>query len=196
MMQSIISGVLKGTRLHPPENSDVRPTSSRVREAVFSLLQGDIRGVRFLDGFSGTGAIGLEALSRGADQVYFVEKSKQVSRVLRKNLSLCLSKLDQTDEGSTPTEVLVSDYLHIKPFLKDNIFDIIWCDPPYDLYSSKCKNFLELSRKIISDNGILLLESHLEGRKILEQEILSQPSFKERKVKKYGKTFVTIIDPI
>ena len=85
----IIAGTLKGRRLQGPPAQGVRPTSDRLRETVFNILRDDVEGGRVLDGFAGTGAMGLEAWSRGAATVTFVERDRRALAVLRANVAAC-----------------------------------------------------------------------------------------------------------
>ncbi len=85
----VISGQYRGRRLKGPEDREVRPTGDRLKESLFNILSPDIDGAVLLDAFGGTGAIGIEALSRGARQVVFIENSAAGNRLIRKNLSLC-----------------------------------------------------------------------------------------------------------
>jgi 16S rRNA (guanine966-N2)-methyltransferase len=85
----VITGKFKGRRLTGPKGPDVRPTSDRLKESIFDILGGDIRDSIFADVFAGTGGVGIEALSRGASQVLFIESSRDSVRVIRRNLDIC-----------------------------------------------------------------------------------------------------------
>ena len=89
MTLRITGGELKGRRLSPFRGPRIRPTSDKVREAIFSLIGQDVQGVRVLDLFAGTGSLGIEALSRGASWVHFVDNSLHSIELIRRNLSLC-----------------------------------------------------------------------------------------------------------
>jgi len=95
----IIAGTQKGRRLHGPKGPGLRPTADRVKEALFSILGSRVAGSRFLDLYAGTGAIGIEALSRGAQHVTFVETNLTALRVLRANIAQC--KLEASAEIQT-----------------------------------------------------------------------------------------------
>ncbi len=121
----IIAGSHKGRRLLSPKTSDLRPTSGRVKEALFSILGDRISGAMVLDLFAGTGAIGIEALSRGAKHVVFVESHRTSLRLLRDNLDQCgLSKNTEIYPGEA-----VSFLQHAER--KGLSFDIAFADPPY-----------------------------------------------------------------
>jgi len=114
---------MKGRRLAPSSGLGLRPTTDKVKEAIFNILSPDIAGASFLDLYAGTGSIGIEAMSRGAAQAVFVEKDKKHALLIRKNLSL-FSLLRKTAifEGTA------------RDFIKTNkeSFDLAYIDPPYE----------------------------------------------------------------
>jgi 16S rRNA (guanine(966)-N(2))-methyltransferase RsmD len=121
----IISGTLRGRRLKGPEGMELRPTSDRLRQALFNILGADIEGSALLDLFSGTGAIGLEALSRGAREVVYVESSRDSMKILRRNLQECgITEGYRIYHGDvfTMLRALGREKFHA---------DIIFLDPPY-----------------------------------------------------------------
>lgn len=122
----IISGLARGTRLVDFEGSTIRPTSDRVRGAIFSMLTsklGTFEGLRVLDIFAGTGAMGLEALSRGAATALFIDHTRQAQQLLKSNIQRChLQKNSQL--------VIQSAQMALAT-LKDHCFDVIFMDPPY-----------------------------------------------------------------
>lgn len=121
----IIAGSHKGRSLLSPKAHDLRPTSGRVKEALFSILGDRVSGAWLLDLFAGTGAIGIEAMSRGAERVVFVEAHAESLRLLRANLSRC-ALLDRTDIYRGDTRSYLQEHSnHAKAF------DIIFADPPY-----------------------------------------------------------------
>lgn len=121
----IIAGTQKGRRLHGPKGPGLRPTADRVKEALFSILGSRIVGSRFLDLYAGTGAIGIEALSRGAQHVTFVESNPTALRVLRANIAQC--KLEASAEIQTcPAGAFLKR--HAKAAVQH---DIVFADPPY-----------------------------------------------------------------
>lgn len=119
----IVAGKWRGRRIAAPPGTGVRPTLDRVREAWMSILQMDIPGARVLDLFAGTGALGLECLSRGAAAVDFVEKDPRTLAVLRRNLET----LGATD-GVT---IHRKDALRLAESLAEGSYDIVVADPPY-----------------------------------------------------------------
>jgi 16S rRNA (guanine966-N2)-methyltransferase len=130
----IVAGAAKGRRLATPAGA-TRPTSDRAREALFSSLGHliELDGARVLDLFAGTGAVGLEALSRGAAEAVFVESNRAALDVLRRNVeTVGLS-------GATVVGRPVASYLKTPP---EHAFDLVFADPPYDLPDDAVASFL------------------------------------------------------
>ena len=168
----IVSGIAKGRRISPPQIAEVRPTKDRGREAVLNSLSSfDLIADRhFFDLFAGSGALGLEAISRGAKFATFVDRRKICIEVIQENIE-ALGFVDVTD-------VKHCDYLQVVPTTTKN--DIVLLDPPY--------NF--------ADWDYLL--SHLLAEAVVieaESEITLPESWRSIKVKKYGSTFVNIVVP-
>lgn len=122
----IVAGQAKGRSLSVPPGNNVRPTTDRVREALFSILFEEVRGARVLDLFAGSGALGLEALSRGASTAVFVEQSRGAVSALRRNIEGCAV--------GDRVELLCMDALRALDRLaaKGELFDLVFLDPPYD----------------------------------------------------------------
>src|SRR5215212_6624080 len=119
----IVAGQWRGRRIEAPPGRDVRPTLDRVREAWMSILQHDISGSRVLDLFAGSGALGLEALSRGAKWTDFVESDQRAIRVLKRNI--------ETFAPGDVLEIHRSDALRFAKRLDAKAYDIAFADPPY-----------------------------------------------------------------
>ncbi|MDD5952516.1 MAG: 16S rRNA (guanine(966)-N(2))-methyltransferase RsmD [Oscillospiraceae bacterium] len=119
----IITGKARGKRLQTLEGRDVRPTTERIKESLFNILQFDIEGRRFLDLFAGSGQVGLEAVSRGAKNAVLVDSSRDSIQVIQRNVQ-------NTGLGEW-TQVIQSDY---RAYLlrKDGKFDLAFLDPPYE----------------------------------------------------------------
>ena len=164
----IISGKYRGKKLLEFGGQEIRPTSDRAREALFSILQFNIEGTRFLDGFCGTGAIGIEALSRGAEEVVFTDLSKQSCEITNKNLS-------SVGERVRAKNIDLLKYLsgESKPF------DIIFLDPPYDSPAGKKALEIIARRKLLTPNGVAILESKSAFNGVIEGLFVE-------KTKKYG----------
>jgi 16S rRNA (guanine966-N2)-methyltransferase len=121
----IVAGEFRGRALKSPTWEGLRPTSDRLRETLFNILGPSIRGARVLDGFAGTGAIGIEALSRGAAQVTFVERDPRAVALIDANLAALLA-------GGRPKPVIIrAGFAGAVPRLDGEVFDVIILDPPY-----------------------------------------------------------------
>ena len=137
----IVGGKLRSRRLSVSSRAKLRPTADRVKESIFNMLKGEIEGKKILDLFAGTGNLGIEAISRGAKKVTFVDFSAQSVKVIKKNLK-SLSCLGYA-------EILKSDYRKAVQKLaqQGKKFDIIFADPPYlKNYPQKVINLLEKKR--------------------------------------------------
>jgi len=143
----VIAGRYKGRRLKAPTWEGLRPTSDKLRETLFNILAARIGGARVLDGFAGTGAVGIEALSRGAAQVTFVEKDPRAVALIEANVAACGIEADYNVRWG---EVLAA--------LRDTgaTFDLILLDPPYDLHP--VSPTLEAAAARLSAAGLLVLE--------------------------------------
>ena len=144
----IISGKYKGRKLSSFEGDAIRPTSDRAKEAIFSVLQFELVGKSFYDAFCGSGAMGIEALSRGAKSALFTDKSIQSCKLTQKNL----------DSIGEKARVLNSDCISFLERTSER-FDIIFLDPPYK--SKDGIKALEIigKRNILNDNGLVIFES-------------------------------------
>ena len=145
----VIAGDYKGRKLEVPDNNDIRPTGEKVKEAIFSILYPYLDGAICVDLFSGTGGLGIEALSRGADYCYFCDNSRDSINLTKRNIEKC-----NAEEYS---KVIMGDYM--KALRKiDGKVDIFLLDPPYHkgLYI-KALNGIE-SLDLLSDEGIILVE--------------------------------------
>ena len=153
-MLRIVGGIFKNRKICTPK-ALTRPTSERLRESLFDILQDSIIDAKVLDLFAGSGAIGIEALSRGAKEAVFVEKDKNAILCLKKNLILL------TIENLAKT--YYSDaLLFLKRCYEE--FDIIYIDPPYNLYAEKMDYIENLLREIVAKSllkptGTLFLEA-------------------------------------
>ncbi len=117
----VIAGEFRSRRLKSVEGSDVRPTSDRLRETLFNVIANQIAGKLFLDAYAGTGAVGIEALSRGAARVIFIEKNRVAAQVIEENVkSLGVGSRAQIIRGA------------VKIYLAKQKADIMFIDPPYD----------------------------------------------------------------
>ena len=142
----VIAGSLKGRRLVAPSGSDVRPTSDALRETLFNVLGDAVAGARVLDAFAGTGALGIEAVSRGAAHVTFIERDARAIRALTENVRAC---------GIAEACAIIRD-----DFLRATVtaasFDLVLIDPPYDL--SVMADVVARGAEWLAANGELVLE--------------------------------------
>ena len=136
----VITGTARGTRLLTPEGLHTRPTTDRVKEAIFSAIQFEIAGARVLDLFAGTGQLGIEALSRGAAHAVFTDNDDKAVRLVKENLK----RAKLADRAM----VVCTDYLSYLQTTRE-AFDIIFLDPPYQ------EKFLEIAVRTISEIDIL-----------------------------------------
>src|SRR5262245_25501960 len=125
-MARIIGGEGKGRRLESPKGQTTRPTASRVRQTLFDILAPRVPGCRFLDAFAGSGGVGLEALSRGAARVVFVERAAQAVAVLKRNLAKLRAE-ERADVHRQDALVALAAYAD-----QGRRFDLIYVDPPYE----------------------------------------------------------------
>ena len=174
----IITGKYRGRKLKTPENYDIRPTSDKVKEAVFNILMNDIYGSVCCDLFAGTGNLGIEALSRGAEKVYLADSSRAAIRLIRTNLQKCGAEEDAV--------VLMGDYRRSLNRIRDKI-DIFFLDPPYrdGLYQDCLERIGDLD--LLAPDGIILAEH--DSRNPLPDRA---GEFVKTQDRKYGKTTVSI----
>jgi 16S rRNA (guanine966-N2)-methyltransferase len=151
----IIAGSRKGARIFAPKGSDTRPTGDRVREAAFNLI-GPVDGASVLDLFAGSGAMGLEALSRGAASAVFVESDREASRAIERNLA----KL-----GLTGATVLCRDAFQAIAG-GGRTYDLVLCDPPYD-FAGHDRLGPYLAR-VLAPEGLLVYETGARTEPLVE----------------------------
>lgn len=170
----VIAGIAKSLPLKTIEGSDTRPTTDRIKETLFNMINYDLCDCCFLDLFSGSGAIGIEALSRGAAFAVFAERNPKAVQCIKENLSF--TRLEKQ------SEVFLGDVLSVLKSLEGkNKFDIIFMDPPYgkDLE----KNVLEYLSKssLIKEDTTIIVEAELAT----SFEYLEEYGYQINKVKKY-----------
>ena len=143
----IIAGTLKGRRLDAPDWSGLRPTSDRLRETLFNVLASRIVGARFLDAYAGTGAVGIEALSRGASHVTFVERDPRAARLIEQNLARC---------GVQDRYAIIrAGFAGAAQRLTDP-FQILFLDPPYG--AGELIAALEAAAALVAGDALLIVE--------------------------------------
>ena len=144
----IIAGEYKGRRLTAPTWEGLRPTSDKLRETLFNILAPRIEGARVVDGFAGTGAIGLEALSRGAAHVTFIERDRRAAALIGRNAAACGAEGRYTIETGDVATVLRRSH--------DPAFDLIALDPPYGY--ADIGAVLSAAADRLNANGLVVLE--------------------------------------
>ncbi len=174
----IITGKFRGRNLKSPSSLEVRPTSDRLRETLFNVIAPRIEGARFLDLCAGSGAVGIEALSRGATHATFVDRSRRMCSLIKTNLDLCRIQVEQSEV----VQAEAADFLHLtitqSPALPP--WDIGFFDPPYDEdYVSILELFGAHSSSLIPDNGLLIVEHYHKNE--LQDEVGS--IIRKRKLK-------------
>ena len=147
----VIAGAFKGRRLKAPTWAGLRPSADKLRETLFNILAPRIEGARVLDGFAGTGASGIEALSRGAAHVTFIERDRRAVALIEANLALC-----RVEEGYTIECGDVAAVLRRAP--RDRLFDLVLLDPPYDADPGSIAHALEVVAGLMNGDGLLVLE--------------------------------------
>ncbi len=183
----IIGGTAKGRRLHTPPKGTVsrtgsqliRPTADRAREALFNIIGKEVEDAVVLDLFAGTGALGLEALSRGAQSAAFVDKSSQSTDLIKKNIELC----GFSDKSFVIKRDLTKSLSFLEKHVTDRVFSLIFIDPPYRkaLY---LKILEELSSEnLLASSGLVVAEDDSANQ--LPESVGSLILFDRRK---YGET--------
>ena len=178
----IISGTARGTKLFTLEGNNTRPTLDRVRESVFNILQRKIQNAQVLDLFAGSGAIGLEALSRGAKSVVFCDNSTKAIQIVENNIEKTHLK-----EKSILCKM---NYLQCLEKMKETKFDFIYLDPPYD--SDYAINAIQkiMEYNMISENANIFIETDKPKK---TEEKLKQISVTVKQIRKYGRVYIIII---
>jgi len=173
----VISGTAKGTKLNSIENLSTRPTLDRVKEPLFSIIINYIEESNVLDLFAGSGALGIETLSRGAKKCTFCDISYESIKMLRQNI-----QKTRLEEKSI---IINKDYKKCLENLKGEKFDIIFIDPPYKQNIGVDSIKLILDYNILAKDGIIILETDEEQRDLKQLELVEKLEIKD--VRKYGR---------
>lgn len=177
-MIRVISGIYKGRRLKLVADPSVRPMQDKIKGALFSIIRSRLKGSVCLDGFSGTGSVGLEALSRGADKVVFVDEFLPAVKVIRMNIAKC---------GAEEKSVVLHREFNraaIDLAKKGVRFDLIFLDPPYRLLEQRNPLKVLRKRELLEPGGLIVLRHYyrtkpaegdfrLERRVTLGDDVLS-----------------------
>jgi 16S rRNA (guanine966-N2)-methyltransferase len=169
----ITGGELRGRRLHVPK-SGVRPTTGKVREAIFSML-GTVEGARVLDLFCGTGALGIEALSRGAAEAVLVDTHPAPARRNVEDLEL-----------GEPARVVRADAIRFLERAEPGSFDLVLCDPPYKLADRLAADLVQLIPGALVEGGRAMIESSPKRPLDLEMPLLTERSYGDTMIRIYG----------
>ena len=172
----VITGKARGVQLKTPDGMLTRPTADRVKEALFSIINFDIPGANVLDLFGGTGQLGIEAMSRGAERCVFVDAREDACKLIKENLKR--TKLEGT--------VIRSDFMDYLNRCKEQ-FTIIFLDPPY------AEEYLEKAIKRIAEIDILQTDGIIVAERPVGKELTRDfDGYQRSKDYKYGKTLLTI----
>jgi len=192
----IIGGELKRRKLGSLRGTTIRPTADRLREAIFNILSPDIRGAVVLDLFAGTGALGIEALSRGAKISVFIDKDKEALSLIKKNISLCgldkrskIVRQDITRSSFYKGDILMNVLNDFPcPEVNRKGFNLIFLDPPYglDLVRPSLQGLSTIS--VLAKNANLIIE-----HSCLEPIPDEMPEYNISDQRRYGKTLVTFL---
>ncbi len=178
----IISGKARGTKLYTLEGTNTRPTLDRVKESIFNIIQNEIEGATVLDLFAGSGAIGLECLSRGAKKAILCDKSKEAVEIIKRNI--------EKTHMEECAKIVNTDFETCLEKLKNEQFDIIYIDPPY------ATDYIFKSLKKIKEIGIAKEESIIIIETDDEQRILKDIGNIEIKIvdkRKYGRATIIFL---
>lgn len=171
----VVAGELGGRRLHAPAGGRTRPTADKVREALFSIL-GDVSGLRVLDLFAGSGALGIEALSRGAAEATFVDRAGPAVAAIRRNLE------DLGLEGEVHRRDVVR---FLKAAAGEPPFDLVFCDPPYDSATALAGMLAERLPPVLTESALTVTESDKRAPLVLPFPLLRERSYGDTRLAVY-----------
>ena len=178
----IVSGKFRGTKLETLLGENTRPTLDRVRESLFNIIQMEIKDSIFLDMFSGSGACGLEAISRGAKKAILCDSSKEAIRVIRKNVAKTRAE-DKTEIYQMPFETL------LRTKIKENL-DIVFIDPPYKTDYAYQGVKLLIEQKLVNEESIIIIETD-EEEKVKEK--IQKLDIEITDTRKYGRAHLIFL---
>lgn len=172
----IISGKARGTKLYTLDGMNTRPTLDRVKESLFSIIQNELIDADILDLFSGSGALALESLSRGAKEAVLCDNNIEAIKIIKKNIEKC--------HLGENTNVIYSDY---KSCLKkiNKKFDIIFIDPPYKLDIAIKAIDLIQEYDILKKDGIIIIETDEQEREL--EELNNNKNINIKDLRRYGR---------
>jgi 16S rRNA (guanine966-N2)-methyltransferase len=171
----IIAGTHRGRTIQAPRGLDTRPTSDRVRESVFNLV-GPLDGAAVLDLYAGSGALGLEALSRGASRAVFVERDAEAARTIERNLDKL--RLQGTVLRRDAVTALAAEAGAGRKY------DLVLVDPPYEMYTDAQSHLARYLPSVLADDGLLVVET--------DARVMPELPLVERTSRRYGAARVTV----
>jgi 16S rRNA (guanine966-N2)-methyltransferase len=171
----VVAGEFRGRRLAAPRGVRTRPTADRVREALFSML-GDVSGARVLDLYAGSGALGIEALSRGAGSAVFVERDPRAVAAIERNLESL--GLQQDVKRQDAVRFLRSG---------SGTFDLVFCDPPYDSASRLAGTLTERLPEVTSEGARIVTESDKRNPLELPFPLLTERTYGDTRIAIHGR---------
>ena len=150
----VIAGTARSLKLKTPEGQGTRPTTDRIKETLFNMIQMTVPGSIFIDLFSGSGGIGIEALSRGAKHAYFVENAKEAISCIQENLVFT--------KFTGRATLLKQDVLSALSMISEKEADIVFMDPPYELSIEESVFHALAEQKYITENTVIIVEAKLD----------------------------------
>lgn len=183
----ITGGEFGGRVLKTPRGDHVRPTQDMVREALFSMLMADVPGARFLDLFAGTGSVGIEAMSRGASEVYWIEGDRGVAKTTLRNVSEIVG-------SDAEFRVVCSDVMRwIRSVGRNMAFDIVFADPPYaDAKQDGCDGGLVALADALAKGDVIARDGLLITEMPIAAPVLSLDGWRLLRDRTYGKTRLVV----
>jgi len=173
----VLAGTYKSKKIETINSPDTRPMMSKVREAIFNSIQFLIVDKNILDLYSGSGSLGIEALSRGANYVTFVDFSKECILILKRNVENMSNNLSIVNSS-------------VNSFIKNSInkYEIIFYDPPFELDTGRVNEEILIIEKILNTNGLLIIHRHKSS-----EEINFSKNYELHKEKNYGQSKILIL---
>ena len=168
----VIAGKAKRLQLKTPQGMDTRPTTDRIKETLFNMIQDELYDIHFLDLFSGSGGIGIEALSRGAKKAYFVEQNRNAADIIRENLRY--THLEEQGDVMNCTVISALSMLQGK-----ETFHVVFMDPPYNRGLEKEVLRHPAFNQILEDKALVIVEADLQTE-LLDEDIVGFRILKEK----------------
>ena len=181
----IVAGKARGTKLYTLEGQNTRPTLDRVKESLFNIIQNEIQDSIFLDLFSGSGAIGLEAVSRGAKKAILCDKSKEACMVIKKNIEKTHA-LENIELYQADFKEVLTNRIHEK-------LDIIFLDPPYETNFAGEAVKIVLEKDLLKENAMMIIETD-DGDRVLKS--LENINCEIKDIRKYGRVYLIFLKRI